>query len=248
VKAHACGNDFLIIDEKFAAKGRAQVATSLCHRNTGIGADGIEWLDLSGDIPHAILSNADGSIAEISGNGTRCVAACLAAETGAKHVSIETGAGRKECRILAADGHVFQVETNMGEPQVAPVTVAGHQGVRVSMGNPHFVIFVEDFPQDWIAIGSKLAVDAAFPEGTNVEFVRVVDSGSIEFRIYERGAGPTLSSGTGSCAAAVAVMATHTMPRELRVIAQGGEQRVRWQQQVFLTGPAQLIARGEAWL
>jgi diaminopimelate epimerase len=248
VKAHACGNDFLIIDEQYADPGRAETTRLLCHRNTGIGADGVEWLDTRGDIAKAILSNADGSIAEISGNGTRCVAAWLASEKNLTEVPIETGAGTKVCRILTRSGQFFQVETGMGQPQVSALQIAQFRGVRVSMGNPHFVLFVDEFPDDWIEVGASLSTAPEFPEGTNVEFVRITGTDSIEFRIYERGAGPTLSSGTGSCASGVAAMATQSMPRDLRVTALGGEQFVRWGNEVFLTGPAELIARGEAYL
>jgi diaminopimelate epimerase len=252
VKAHACGNDFLIIEERFvgelaAGDTRAVITRRLCDRHIGIGADGVEWLNLTGPIARAVLANADGSIAEISGNGTRCVAAWLSSQSGAQEIEIETGAGRKLCRILSSEGASFQIETGMGQPTFNEIAIDEFRGVRVSMGNPHFVLFVENFPSDWIEIGARLSVHAAFPQGTNVEFVRVPDTNSIEFRIFERGAGPTLSSGTGTCAVAVAAIATRNMPRELRVISQGGEQQVRWQEEVFLTGPAQLIARGEAY-
>jgi len=248
VKAHACGNDFLLIEEQYAGEGRAAITRQLCDRNTGIGADGVEWVDLRGDEVRAVLSNADGSIAEISGNGTRCVAAWLAHERQAESFAIKTGAGTRQCRVLSHQGPSFQVETDMGVPDVAAMQVGQYQGVRVSMGNPHFVIFVDGFPQDWAAIGASLTNDAAFPNGSNIEFVRIVGTNAIEFRIYERGAGPTLSSGTGSCASAVAAIFARQMPQQLRVASQGGEQTVRWQQEVSLTGPAELIARGEAWL
>jgi diaminopimelate epimerase len=248
VKAHACGNDFLIIDEQYAGEARAELAQRLCNRNTGIGADGVEWLDASAPVARAVLSNADGSIAEISGNGTRCVAAWLASQNNVAEVQIVTGAGTRNCRILSRSGQYFQVETGMGVPTVSPLTIDRFEGVRVSMGNPHFVIFVSDFPEDWIGIGAALSTSPQFAEGSNVEFVRVTGTNSIEFRIYERGAGPTLSSGTGSCASAVAAMTARNMPRELRVLAQGGEQTVRWDSDVYLTGPAELVARGEAYL
>jgi diaminopimelate epimerase len=247
VKAHACGNDFLIVDEEFAGNDRATLAKKLCDRHFGMGADGVEWVSVRNGKVAASLSNADGSVAEISGNGTRCIAAWHAAENHVDHVTVETAAGEKVCRILSHTGNSFQVEAEMGEPTVAAATVGGMAGVRVSIGNPHFVLLVDNFPGDWIEVGRKIAADAQFSEGCNVEFVRVIAPDAIEFRIYERGAGPTLSSGTGSCAAAVAAMSQHGMPRDLRVISQGGEQRVRWDKQVMLTGPAELVARGEAY-
>jgi diaminopimelate epimerase len=231
VKAHACGNDFLIVHEKYAGLHRDELARYLCDRHTGIGADGVEWVEEVGHAVRAILSNADGSIAEISGNGTRCIA------------------GAKNCHILKHEGRIFQVETAMGTPAIDKFTLRKHEGVRVSIGNPHFVLFVDQFPDDWEKTGAQLAVDPAFPEGTNVEFVQITDTNAIEFRIYERGAGPTLSSGTGSCASAVAAMAIRDMPHDLRVIAPGGEQRVRWENEIlYLTGMAEIIASGEAFL
>jgi diaminopimelate epimerase len=246
VKAHACGNDFLIVDEQFAGQDRAEMARRLCSRHTGVGADGVEWVQAGPEGVRAILTNADGSIAEISGNGTRCVAAWWVAEHGTGEVRVETGAGVKICRILSRNGRMFQVETAMGEPQIDTLTVRDLTGVRVSIGNPHFVLFVDSFPKNWEKTGAQLSVNSAFPEGTNVEFVRIVDAESIEFRIYERGAGPTLSSGTGSCASAAAAMATRGLPRDLRVMAPGGEQRVRWDGELYLTGPAEIIAEGGA--
>jgi diaminopimelate epimerase len=249
VKAHACGNDFLIVHEKYAGLHRAERARYLCDRHTGIGADGVEWVEETGGGVRAILSNADGSIAEISGNGTRCIAAWWAAKEKVSDVKVETAAGVKLCHILKHEGKIFQVETTMGTPQVDNFTLRNHAGVRVSIGNPHFVLFVDRFPDDWEKTGAQLAVDPTFPEGTNVEFVQIVDTNAIEFRIYERGAGPTQSSGTGSCASAVAAMATRDMPHDLRVIAPGGEQRVRWDDDIlYLTGTAEIIASGEALL
>jgi diaminopimelate epimerase len=248
-KAHACGNDFLIVDEEFADGRHAEMSRTLCSRNTGVGADGVEWVVVRDGAITARLINSDGSPAEISGNGTRCVAAWHASETGASEVVIHTGAGSKICRILEGDGRLFQVETAMGGATSSPLTVDGFSGVAVNVGNPHFVLIAAAIPSRWIEIGAALSTDPTFPDGANIEFVRVVDTNSIEFRIYERGAGPTQSSGTGSCAAAVAAMAEQGMPRDLRVMAPGGEQRVRWAPDgVYLTGPAELIARGEAWI
>jgi diaminopimelate epimerase len=249
VKAHACGNDFLIVDEKYASDRRVELARQFCARHTGVGADGVEWVEASGDKVRAVLSNADGSIAEISGNGTRCVAAWWALKNDLSEVNVETGAGRKVCRILQRGQQIVHIETAMGTPVVDKFKVRDYDGVRVSIGNPHFVLFVDRFPENWEEIGARLTVDPAFPKGTNVEFVQIVDTNTIEFRIYERGAGPTLSSGTGSCASAAAAMAIRGMARDLRVIAQGGEQHVRWKDDmVYLTGAAEIIASGEAFL
>lgn len=266
-KAHACGNDFLIVTEE-AARGQewAALTRRLCARNTGIGADGIEFFAWTGPRAGRIrLHNADGSVAEISGNGTRCVAAWMAAETGAKagdELVIETDAGLRVCRVDAVHaeaGFTVEVTTGMGVPQLAPRTVTipgGVQvpGVEVSTGNPHFVIFVENAEftvdgQKWQSIGQQICGHPEFPYQTNVEFVRMLSPGEIEIRIFERGVGPTSSSGTGTSACATAAIGLRGCTSPLRVIAPGGAQSVAWngrETELFLTGPAALIARGEA--
>ena len=267
-KAHACGNDFLIVTEE-AAKDIdwANLTRRLCARNTGIGADGIEFFAWTGERSGRIkLHNADGSVAEISGNGTRCVAAWMARErdfTAGDELGIETDAGLRVCRInaLRTSGEfTVEVTAGMGVPAFAPRTVALAEsrqvaGVEVSTGNPHFVILVDnpEFTvdgQSWIAIGAEICVHSDFPNQTNVEFVRVASPTEIEIRIFERGVGPTTSSGTGSSACATAAIAVHGCQSPLRVIAPGGAQTVTWNgltAELELTGPAALIACGEAW-
>ena len=262
VKAHACGNDFLIIDEPLDEAQYSQVARQFCARNTGIGADGVEYLSLSNSGGYSIrLFNADGSEGELSGNGTRCVAAYLAQQDNENEFSIRTSAGVRRCRILQRDPPRFQIATEMGVPAVSSATLrlkdgAAISGFNVSMGNPHFVSFVETedfacFGHSWQQIGKEICAHKHFPKGTNVEFVRVIDTDRIEFRIYERGVGPTLSSGTGSSAVAVAGMEMRGLARKLTVVAEGGEQTVEWpgrNSQLLLTGPAEIIAQGECLL
>jgi diaminopimelate epimerase len=267
-KAHACGNDFLIVTED-AVLGRdcAEFTRRLCARNTGVGADGIEFFAWTGKKSGRIrLHNADGSIAEISGNGTRCVAAWMAESTGAKAgdaLEIETDAGVRVCHIDQVRGgteFVVEVTTGMGVPQFAPRTVTipgGVQipGVEVSTGNPHFVIVVDNAEftvdgQRWQSIGQQICGHPDFPYQTNVEFLRIVSPGEIEIRIFERGVGPTTSSGTGTSASATAALALNGCTSPLRVVAPGGMQTVSWDgpgADLKLTGPAALIARGEAW-
>src|ERR1700728_4467673 len=139
-KAHACGNDFLVVDERNASGRHAEISRSLCSRNTGIGADGIEWVRVGAGKIAARLFNSDGSEAEISGNGTRCVVAWHASETGAREIVIQTGAGQKKCGILCCVDHTFQVETAMGSATSTPRTVDGFSGIEVDLGNPHFVM------------------------------------------------------------------------------------------------------------
>ncbi len=250
-KAHACGNDFLLIDGKHAPKDLKALTVKICDRHIGVGADGVEWIfsDPQADA-RARLFNADGSEAEISGNGTRCVAAYLLQQKKSDSVTIRTGAGIKSCSLIAREGNRFEFETGMGEPQVGdPFSIKmafGEQvGVPVSMGNPHFVLFVDEFAPGWQAEASEIEHHHDFKFGTNVELVRVENKGQIDIVIFERGVGETRSSGTGSCASAVAAIATGRAESPLRVKSPGGAQTVRWDGQVFLTGPAEIVAHGE---
>ena len=268
-KAHACGNDFLVVTESAAAgHDWAELTRALCARNTGVGADGVEFFSWTGAKTGRIrLHNADGSVAEISGNGTRCVAAWMSAMLSARagdELRIETDAGVRVCRInrvSAEAGYSVDVTTGMGIPSARPKTVKladGRQveGISVSTGNPHFVLVVHDASfsvagEAWEKVGAKICTHADFPNQTNVEFVRVLNEGEIEIRIFERGVGPTTSSGTGTSASATAAIAFHQCRSPLRVVAPGGAQSVVWNgtgTELELTGPATLIARGEAWL
>lgn len=263
VKAHACGNDFLIIEEEEARGRHKSMAQTLCARTTGIGADGIEFLERRADGAFFLrLFNADGSEAELSGNGTRCVAAWLAESESREEVAFATHGGVRRCRVVERKGAEWWIESAMGVPRVMPrkIEIAGVEGViegaMVNVGNPHFVIFVdtEDFGAhglSWQELGAKIAVDRMFPHGTNVEFVQVRKADEIAFRIFERGCGPTTSSGTGTCASSAAAIALRGAAHELTATAQGGPQRVQWteaQAEMMLTGPAVLICRGQAQL
>jgi diaminopimelate epimerase len=257
-KASACGNDFLIVQAAElpgAAQNFAELSRRLCDRNNGIGADGLEWLypDPDHDI-RARLFNADGSEAEISGNGTRCVAAYLAEQKGLNEIRILTGAGTKLCRLLRRRGTHFRFSMQMGNAETAgdrEVEVNGQKlrGQVVSTGNPHFVMLVEQFPTNWQIQAAAISTHKQFPQGTNVELVRVLNPSAVEFRIYERGAGETQSSGTGSCASAVAAIYAGRVKSPVEVRAPGGVQTVRWQNDSLeLEGDADLICRGEFFL
>lgn len=250
-KASACGNDFLIVEGAHASADLGAISRRLCDRHNGIGADGVEWLlpDTEADIM-ARLFNADGSEAEISGNGTRCVAAQLCSQQEKTEAVIRTGAGLKTCRLTRREGAMFEFDSDMGQPAVGEQLTIETMwvraiGTKVSMGNPHFVIFVNDFPQGWQRQAALIGTQPAFPQGTNVEFVVVRGPNEIEIRLFERGVGETQSSGTGSCAAAVAAIASRRVSSPVSVIAPGGTQTVRWEGQVYLRGPATLICRGE---
>lgn len=260
VKAHACGNDFLVIEETQARRRHAALARQLCARSTSVGADGIEFLERRANGSFFLrLFNSDGSEAELSGNGTRCVAAWLAQSEGFEEVSLGTHGGIRTCRVISSEGPVFLVESGMGVPQVMQRTlviegVGEVPGAMVNVGNPHFVLNVdtEDFSAHglpWEELGKRISTSALFPHGTNVEFVRMKSVDKIEFRIYERGCGPTTSSGTGTCASASVAIKLWGVGRELQAIAQGGTQRVVWpssSEQMMLTGPAEIVCKGEA--
>lgn len=266
-KAHACGNDFLIVTESDASGlNWADLARRLCARTTSIGADGIEFFRWTGPKSGRIrLHNADGSVAEISGNGTRCVAAWMANAIGSQPgdlLEITTDAGVRLCLINALSataGFTVEVTTGMGIPAFKPHTATLTDGLRVvgihvSTGNPHFVIVADNAEfevagKPWQAIGAEICVHPDFPQQSNVEFVRILNPDQIEIRIFERGVGPTASSGTGTSAAATAAIAFMSCLSPLTVLAPGGVQTVAWEgagAELRLTGPASLIARGEA--
>lgn len=267
-KAHACGNDFLIIKaEALSQEHWPRLTRLLCQRNTGVGADGIEFFQWTGPRSGRIrLVNSDGSVAEISGNGTRCVAAWMAEKLDARAgdtLHIDTDAGMRICHIDAATAsgtYAVEVTTGMGVPTFAQRTVTFSnysqlQGAEVSTGNPHFVIAVEnsDFSiagRHWQEIGDEICHHPDFPQQTNVEFIRILSPHEIEIRIFERGVGPTSSSGTGTSASATAAIGFHNCVTPLRVLSPGGAQSVAWNgagTELHLTGPASLIAHGEAW-
>lgn len=274
VKACACGNDFLLIDAstvedaEFAAKKSAAKAARtaskknaadlasltrrICDRHQGVGADGVEWL-----YPHASadveirLINADGSKAEISGNGTRCVAAYLCEERGKERITIQTGAGLKTCVLIGRTDSDYEFEADMGEADVQPelilkLNARKIRGIPVSMGNPHYVVFVREFPENWQNEAAAIQRDAVFKQGVNVEFVKVDGKHDVSVRFFERGVGETQSSGTGSCASAVAAMSSGPAESPVRVHAPGGIQTVRREgRRVHLRGLARLVCRGE---
>jgi diaminopimelate epimerase len=256
VKANACGNDFLIIDGLYVPADIGDFSRRICDRRCGVGADGVEWLFPASDADiEARLINADGSEAEISGNGTRCVAAWLCSEqAGSEQMketfAIRTGAGIRICTLTSRSESRYEFEIAMGEPRVGdefPVKLAFGEarGIPVSMGNPHYVVFVQEYAPGWQAEAAEISRHHDFKYGMNVELVIARDKSNVEARFFERGVGETQSSGTGSCASAVAAISAKRAQSPVRVHAPGGTQIVRWENQVFLRGPAELICRGE---
>lgn len=250
-KASACGNDFLIIEGSAVRGDYAEFTQRICDRHNGVGADGVEWLfPVKGAQIEARLINADGSPAEISGNGTRCVAAYLCARRKRKAFVIQTGAGLKTCTLTGRNGYTYEFETAMGVPEVGGSIAIATQfgeidGIPVSIGNPHFVIFVDQVWPDWQTRAAEIQRVVGFRQGINVELVVVRNPANIDVVFYERGVGETQSSGTGSSAAAVASIATGRGRSPLRVHAPGGTQEVRFEREVFLRGPATLVCEGE---
>lgn len=254
VKAHGAGNDFLLLREPpaLAESAWAALARAICDRHRGVGADGLILFTGPARIR---LFNSDGSEAELSGNGTRCAAALLIADGGAgQDLAIETSAGPKQLRLLKRDGNRFHLEMRMGRPVYSPENVnymlntsAGARPVTIlDVGNPQCAVLADNLDFDWQALGREIESHPHFPRRTNVSFVRVVDRHTIEARFYERGAGPTLSSGTGSMGAAVAAILSGRAESPVRVVTQAGELEVEQRDgEVFLRGPAEIIARGE---
>jgi diaminopimelate epimerase len=255
VKAHACGNDFIIVESRHAPENLAGFAVAICDRHRGVGADGLEVVYADPQIDARIrLINADGSNAELSGNGTRCVAAWLLDQRRGPAVAIRTDAGIKVCIMTSHSGQGFEFEISMGEPEVGEprsLRLAAREvtGIPVSMGNPHFVVFVDEFEARWQAQAAEIGSHADFKFGTNVELVRITGKEDIDIRIFERGAGETQSSGTGSCASAAAAIHSGLAQSPLLVRAPGGTQLVRWDHKgLTLRGPAHIVCRGEFFL
>lgn len=256
-KAVACGNDFLIVESSVAQTDLHDLTRRICDRHSGVGADGVEWITeedgREADLT-ARLINADGSEAEISGNGTRCVAAWWCKKNNATRVRIRTGAGLKTCALTSHGDDFLEFEMKMGEPRLGEerklkLSTGEVLGREVSMGNPHFVVFAENFDFPWQAMAQEIQAQySVFPEGVNVEYVRKISEHEIESRFYERGAGETQSSGTGSCASAVAAVKAGIVKSPATVKAVGGSQTVRWDGQIFLRGSAQLVCEGHFWL
>ncbi len=270
-KYHGLGNDFLVVRDRVSSQPLRDLARAVLDRHTGVGADGLLVLVK----PHAKnhdarvrFFNADGSEAEMSGNGIRCASAFLSKSRRRKQrLDIETLAGLRSVQTIAAERGKWLFKVGMGSPILepskipfgageSPGPILGYQlptrhGVLpvtvTSMGNPHCTIFVAGFAAlDWVGIGHEIETHDLFPNRTNVEFVKLISKNEIEVRYWERGVGHTKSSGTGSCAAAVASILNGLTERRVRVRTEAGTLQVDWHQngEVSLTGPAEEIAKG----
>jgi diaminopimelate epimerase len=264
-KGHAYGNDFLMVRaEEVSTRGAdpATLAKQVCARHTGIGADGLILFRDEADGIRFDLLNPDGSYAELSGNGVRCLAALIAHHAGGAAASvgqviIYTDAGPKTLVPLAHDelDRRTTFRAAMGKPanlRELTLDVAGER-IRVAaltMGNPQCILLDQPLtPERLHKFGPALQTHPEFPSGVNVEIIAVESPDTVRILIWERGVGPTESSGTGSCASAIAAASFAGAARVTDVIAPGGTQRVEWtdDNEVYLTGWAQLLFDGQ-WL
>jgi diaminopimelate epimerase len=263
-KAHGARNDFLLTWRSQLPSGAidmACAAVAICDRHTGAGGDG--WLLIEpaeGPAQAAIeLWNSDGSRSEISGNGTRCAAALLVDMGLAQdEVRIATGAGIKHLRLLERRARTFAFEMNMGAAQVEELhaEIEGHDCVILNVGNPQCVFLVENFDFAWQALGAIVERHARFPNRTNVSFVRILDGHRLDVRFFERGAGETMSSGTGSTGAGAAALARGLVESPVTVLTPAGPLGLSWVKScglksevlgsdILLAGPAEIVAIGE---
>lgn len=278
IKFHGLGNDYLVIEAEQLSEvsNLAEFARRICNRHYGAGGDGIAIIGKSGsddaDFSCRIF-NPDGSEAGLSGNGTRCAVAYLYYEkiwtTEQLRLSTRTGLKRYFLRGEPAPGK-FLFESELGQPKFDtgsipmlttpplakvvnyPLLVNGESFpvTAMQMGNPNCCIFVDDFGAlNWRAIGKAIEVHPQFPDRTNVVFVRPVEKDFMELRIWERGVGETTASGTCSCAGAVAAMVNDRAERDVRVLMEGGEVRIKWRSdgEVVITGTAEVVYSG-VWL
>jgi len=258
-KAHGARNDFLVTWRESLpaiALDEAAAARAICDRYAGVGADGWMLMSLDAGEAHAAIAlwNSDGSRSEISGNGTRCAAA-LVVEAGrgggigvGGEVRIATGAGLKRLRLLERNGRKFSFEMNMGQPVVEELHAAfeNRAATILNVGNPQCAFFVENFDFEWQALGARMERHSRFPNRTNVSFVKVVDHHTVDVRFFERGAGETMSSGTGSTGAAAAARARGIVESPVRVLTPAGPLDLRWDgEDVLLSGPAEITSTGE---
>jgi diaminopimelate epimerase len=250
-KFHGAKNDFLLtLAGDVPAGDLKELARAICNRYTGVGGDGWLIVTKTPGLDHDAsirLFNSDGSEPELSGNGTRCVGALLAlANPGQSEFRIATPAGTKLLRLISRNGNECLFGMNMGKVRVLDLhaTVQGHDAVLLDVGNPQCALPVADFDLPWRAIGKAIEHDPRFPNRTNVSFVRPVDRHTIEVRFWERGAEETMSSGTGSTGAAMAAVARGLAESPVTVMTPAGPLTVRIADDVWLTGPAELVAEG----
>ncbi len=271
-KMHGCGNDYVYVNG-FAetVKNPGEVARFVSDRHFGIGSDGLILICPSDKADFEMaMYNADGSRAEMCGNGIRCVAKYVYdyGLTDKTRISVDTLAGIKYLELFVEEGKVREVTVNMGAPILEaeqipvdfsnspvisqPLDAAGksYEVTCVSMGNPHCVIFMDEDVRelDLGKIGPDFENHARFPKRINTEFVNVIDETHLRMRVWERGSGETLACGTGTCATVVAAILNGLTKDEVSVELLGGSLRIRWDREqnlVYMTGPAEVVFDGE---
>ena len=270
-KYHGTGNDFVMLEDLADENPlNPALVAHLCDRHMGVGADGVIRIAPSAAADFFMdYWNADGNVAEMCGNGIRCLAKYVfdRGHTAKTELRVETRAGVKDLVLTVSDGVVSSVRVDMGAPRLTrkdipmagppgesfvdePMTVDGstYRATAVSMGNPHLVLIgeVEPVRVDLEALGPRLQRHSDFPEQTNVEFARVLD-GVIDVRVWERGSGQTMACGTGACASLVAASTIGLVGRRATVRFPGGELEVEWASDghVYLSGPATFVFDGE---
>lgn len=270
-KMHGIGNDYVYVNcFEESIKNPAEVSKFVSDRHFGIGSDGLILISPSAKADFRMnIYNADGSQAEMCGNGIRCVAKYVYdyGLTDKTEISVETLAGIKYLKLQVENGKVATVEVNMGapilEPKEIPVAVEESPVINVpvevkgktyhmtcvSMGNPHAIIFMDNVKElDIEAIGPYFENHTVFPKRTNTEFVEVIDRNTVNMRVWERGSDETLACGTGACATTVACILNNKTEDEVTVHLLGGDLKIRWdrkENQVYMTGPATVVFDGE---
>ena len=269
-KYHALQNDFLVVESTKRLTGRTLplLARKICHRRTGVGADGVLYLTGSKKADRKfIIYNSDGSWAEKSGNGLRIAGLHLHRKLKSKkEFSFETSNGIDSVTVVKKTKSDTQLMTSLGSPnfETRSVPVKSKKKVMinselminklkfpvscVSIGNPHTVLFVENFDFDWKSLGQEIEFHKSFPERTNVEFVRPVNRKKIRVADWERGAGATGSSGTGAAAAVVIAVTMGITDRRCEVQFENGSLFINWNADnniIELTGPVEFITHGE---
>lgn len=270
-KMQGCGNDYVYINgftEKIGDKPAFVRAVS--DRHFGVGGDGAIFINPSEEADFEMeMYNADGTRAEMCGNGIRCVAKYVYDKglTDREQISIASFGNVKYVELYVDDGLVRSVKVNMGAPELdakkvpvksamersvdEPITVNGkeYRMTCVSMGNPHAVVFMEDIAKlDIASIGPLFENHEVFPNRTNTEFVEVVDRTHVNMRVWERGTGETLACGTGCCATVAACVLNGLTEDEVTVRVLGGEIDIRWDRNknlIYMTGPAETVFEGE---
>ena len=259
-KMHGCGNDYIYVNAMLhEIHSPSEAAIRWSDRHKGIGSDGLVLIDRS-PIPEADFEmrifNADGSEAMMCGNASRCIGKYVYEKglTEKTDIRLLTLSGIKPLKLHVKDEIVERVTVDMGTPSVendkqfVPTNDTLPDGVFVSMGNPHYVIFVDDIQSIDVATeGTRLEHHPCFPERCNIEFAEMRPNG-IRMRVWERGSGITLACGTGACATAVAAAATGRSGRQSRIIMDGGTLDIEWSEtdnHVYMTGPATFVYEGE---